>query len=212
MWTYIELYSCPLTLILGMFKHGDLTGYITLPLLNLRLNLLIDKNKNIRIVSNIYNNKWVDELSKTCMAICKNQVEVLDTLEKILVHTMFYGGLNIHGIYKNREYLISMDYVNKKRFYFRLIPSGEIKADDVSKSTLDNWLLLQFSLREGINDLLAEICRNNFEYIDRSCILHTSHGFMEITHSPGDDRALRIIPDNNPLRHVISFSGLNHHI
>ncbi|MEM4718076.1 MAG: hypothetical protein QXE81_04885 [Desulfurococcaceae archaeon] len=206
MWTYTELYSCPLTLIIGKFKHGDLRGYITLPVLNMRVNLLIDMNNNIRVVSNIHNKVWLEELLKICIAIYRDQVNALNVVERILAYTMFYGGLNIHGTYRDKEYLISMDYVNNKRFSFKLTLSKENKLDHISESTLESWLLLQFTLREGVIDLLTDICKNYFEYRDKNCILYTSHGKLEITHSPGGAKGIRIIPDNNPLRHVVSLN------
>jgi hypothetical protein len=74
------------------------------------------------------------------------------------------------------------------------------------KARLEDWVILQFALREGDSDLLLSVCNNAFRE-KGMCKIITSHGLLRISDREiCEDNWIRIIPDNAPLRHVISVS------
>lgn len=205
MWRYRELISCPMPILLGSFEHNELKGYVTLFSTNYRLNILIDHDGNARIVSNIHNKSWLDHLSRICVSIINNRLLDLDYPDRALAYSMYYGGLVVTGVVSNNIYVISPDYVNKKKFFFYLTSWHDVSTNDLSKASLGDWISLQLSLREGLVDLFMSICKRSFAYRDKACVLTTSHGELFITNEENFPGGIRIYPDNNPFRHVVSI-------
>ena len=167
---------------------------------NLRLNILESKTGEIRVVSNIPFENWREEIYKVCYAIYAKNLDKLNYLEKIEATSMFYGGIGTYTIMSGAVIPIILDYIDKKNFYFYLAPSNVEKS--IEENNLENWVILHFALREGLQFLLNRVCR---DYPQRgNCIIKTNRGTLLISSeaqlNPG---YIRLIPDNNPLRHVI---------
>jgi hypothetical protein len=204
LWGYKELYSCPLVVILGSFNYNGLNGFITLPVVNMRLSVLISRDKEIRIVSNISRYSWFDQLKRVCLSICFNELRHLGFLEKVIATSMFYGGLGIYVVNRDTVSILSLDFVNKRKHYFYLLPSDFNTSFD--KARLEDWVILQFALREGDSNLLFSVCNNALRK-NGMCEIITSHGLLRISDKEiREINWIRIIPDNAPLRHVISVS------
>jgi|YelNatPaOPRAMG01_1025707.scaffolds.fasta_scaffold20463_5 hypothetical protein len=204
LWRYKELYSCPLVVILGSFNYNGLNGFVTLPVVNMRLNVLISRDNEVRIVSNISRHNWYEQLKRVCLSICLNEPMNLSVLEKVIATSMFYGGLGIYVVNRDSVSILSLDFVNKRKHYFYVLPSDFNTNFD--KARLEDWVILQFALREGDSDLLLSVCNNAFRE-KGMCKIITSHGLLRISDREiCEDNWIRIIPDNAPLRHVISVS------
>ncbi|MEL9999991.1 MAG: hypothetical protein QXH02_00560 [Desulfurococcaceae archaeon] len=204
LWHYKELISCPLTLVLGEFEQGGLRGYVALPLSNLRLNILVSREGDVRVVSNIPRKEWVDHLLEVCYAVFTGNVNDLDLLERVEATLMFYGGLGVYGVLDNRVVPISLDFVNKQYFYFYVSPVGGLSRN-YEKAQLGDWVLLQLALREGLSNLLQNVCRHIARTSNDSCVLETSHGGLVISRREMHvDNYIRVFPDNVPLRHVVT--------
>lgn len=204
MWKYRELISCPMPILLGSFKYEGLVGYASIFSMNHRLNILIGQNNEVRLVSNIANKAWLDHLANICLSIYNGKIGELDDIDKALAYSMHYGGFVLTGFFNNNTYLVSTDYVGKGKFSFYIIERDTISKDTMNRATLGDWIAFQLALREGIMELLVNICKRSFTYRDGACILSTSHGELIITLDKIFPMGTRILPDNNPFRHVIS--------
>lgn len=203
MWQYKELVSCPLTLVLGEFEHREIGGYVTLPISNLRLSILVHREGGIRIVSNIPFREWVNHLREVCYATYTGTIDKLNLLGRVEAISMFYGGLGVYGVLGDQVVPMSLDFVNKQRFYFYIAPL--VPSKGYEKASLGDWVLLQLALREGLEDILLATCRYVAKSNPDSCVIRTSHG--ELVISRRELRAnnyIRIFPENVPLRHVVA--------
>ncbi|MEM4528005.1 MAG: hypothetical protein QXS23_02265 [Desulfurococcaceae archaeon] len=204
MWDYSELHSCPLVIVIDAFKTHGFEMYVTLPLLNYRLNVL-RKNNDYRIVHNRPLKEWLSDIEEACMNIVFGNIDSNDFQKLLYINTMFYGGLNIHMRYGEGIIPVSIDYIDKSRFNFYLKPHEKIeKIPRISPGELlSNWLLLQIGLREGIKDIVFKACKS-LSVIQEECVIETSHGLLKIASSNEIlDNWLRVVPDNNPFRHVV---------
>ena len=204
MWYYKELVSCPLILVLGKFSYEGLEGYATLPVLNLRLNILRPREGCTRIVSNIPYSEWALRLREVCLAVYENRLENLDLVKRVEATSMFYGGIGLYGVVDgNHVVAISLDFVDKKHYYFYLRPEP-IPRRDLGEMPLENWVILQFALREGLDVLLLKACRDLTREWGE-CTIKTTHGDLVISSKElRGEGFLRVFPDNAPLRHVVA--------
>lgn len=199
MWQYRELYSCPLVIVLGVFKHKGLYGYATLAVNNYRVNILRKNNGDFRVVSNIGVKNWLEYSKTLCMYLIKGDFGELKPREVAVIKSMFYGGFGLYVAYKNNIDVLSLDYVKPVGLYFYIEPSVFIR--EAPEYRLDDLLILQYALRRGYIDVVEEAY---FRVGHGSFILSTSHGDLWISLKPVKREGLiRIIPDNNPLRHVV---------
>lgn len=191
--------------MLGEFQHSGLRGYVAMPLSNLRLNILVSRRGDVRVVSNIPYKEWINHLLGVCYAVFTGNVDNLDLLERVEATLMFYGGLGVCGVLDSRVAPISIDFVNKQHFYFYMSSTGSLSRS-YEKAQLGDWVLLQFALREGLNDLLRSVCRHVAKTSDGSCVLKTSHGELIVSSEERHVKDhIRVFPDNAPLRHVVSI-------
>lgn len=210
MWQYRELVSCPLTVILGAFEHRGLSGYVVLPLLNLRFNILVDENGVVKCATNVPYPDWSARLYEICYALYLGKVSELDALKKVEAVSMFYGGVGVYAVIGGEILPVSIDFVDRSLFQFYILPST-IRTN-YKAASLSDWITVQFALREG----LAEVLLNECQYIGSSdgdvCIIETSHGKLAITASSKLHRVwngyIRVVPENAPLRHVVAFDNL----
>lgn len=203
MWMYRELISCPLVLTIGRFIYNNIEGYVTLPILNLRLNILRDSGGELFTFSNIPHGDWREHVREVCYAIFTSKLHELDPMSKLEALTMFHGGIGIYVVLGDKILPISLDFINRKNTYFYLKPRP--LGRDYVESSLENWLMLSFTLREGIYDLSMKICNRIYDTSNETCSLKTNHGVLLITTSIiRDPDYIRVYPDNSPLRHVIS--------
>lgn len=203
LWMYKELYSCPLVIILGSFNYDDLTGLVTLPVLNFRLNILLSQNNETRVIHNLPRRSWYEQLHRVCISIYSDNLKHLNNYEKVIAASMFYGGFGLYALIEDKVSILSLDFVNKKHYYFYILPS-DLSFSKLKEVRLEDWIVVQFALREGINKLLYNICSKSFEK-GAPCEINTSHGLLRISDKNiSEDNWIRIFPDNAPLRHVVS--------
>ncbi|MEM4487404.1 MAG: hypothetical protein QXK88_01150 [Desulfurococcaceae archaeon] len=209
MWHYKELISCPLVLVLGKFTYGDLTGFVSLPVLNLRVSILVTNSGEHRVVSNVSNEEWLDKLYRVCSAVLSGNISSLNDMEKIEATSMIYGGLGLYSTIDGNAECVSLDYVNTKSFYFYLTPSK--LNGSYAEARLEDWVALQFALRAGLKKTLHYACSNISRDGGEVCAIKSSHGLLRITSSrtPPWGGCTRVIPDNSPLRHVIALTDDN---
>lgn len=201
---YKELISCPLVLTLGEFWYLGYRGYITLPVLNLRLSLLRDERERVHVVNNIPFSTWANHVYGICSTILLGDINKLELHSKIEAITMFYGGLGIYSVFKDNIVPVTLDFVNKKKFYFYLCTAETFGRHEEAK--LEDWLMFQLALREGFTEFLPLVCSRVGNYTNRVCVVKTSHGLLKIAVEELDhEGCIRIYPDNAPLRHVIAL-------
>ncbi|MGC8983181.1 MAG: hypothetical protein ACP5KA_05475 [Desulfurococcaceae archaeon] len=207
MWAYKELYSCPLTLVLGKFFYNDIQGLTVLPVANYRASILINARGEQRVVSNIPFKKWLDHALHICKSVASGNINELAPSELAVAYAMMYGGLGTYAIIENSVYVVLLDYVNTAKFRFYLRYSEMPR--EVSVYDLRDIVLLHVALREGLKGVLAKsLCRGSSLEPGVFCTIETSHGELLLA-----DRdtyvgrgVVRIVPDNSPLRHVIALS------
>lgn len=204
MWQYKELVSCPLTVVLGSFEHRKLSGYVVLPLLNLRFNILVDRDNRIRLTTNIPRAEWGARLRGICYALYSGNTNELSPMEMAEAASMLYGGVGMYAVLNGKVLPLSLDFVNKSRFYFYLLPFST-HCGEYIRAQLADWITLQFALREGLVELLFETCQHIGESSGGICILESNLGKLIISlNELRGGSYLRVIPDNAPLRHVIA--------
>jgi len=96
LWKFRELYSCPLPVLIGVFKYMDINGYAVLSLANYRVNLLIDEEGREHVYSNIENNEWRELLLRVCLSIRRSSLNSLTSIERVFATSMFYGGFGLY--------------------------------------------------------------------------------------------------------------------
>lgn len=207
MWLYRELYSCPLVVYLGMFKYKDLEGYTVLTVLNYRVNVLVDDNGRVRLVSNIPIETWRKRIEEICMKISLGKIEELDLPKKVEAYAMFYGGINSYVVVENALHILLLDFVNKAKLWFYIQPRDFNM--DIRLLDLRDISLIHLALREGLVELLRRVCefKGSTHFL---CELKSSHGILYVAEKPveGAYNMIQVIPDNVPLRHVVSFKAL----
>lgn len=214
MWSYRELFSCPFTLILGSYEYRDLKGYIVMPILNYRLNLLISRSGEIKVLSNIPQIDWRNSTFKLCSAIATNKLSDLYTIDLVRAYSMFYGGICNFLIYENNILPVTIDFINTEKYYFYLEPHIDVNTP-ISKGKLEDWIILQTALRSGDFDLLVKACKNltPSNVSSEECNIRSDCGVIKITRRKFEKSSyLRIIPDNTPLRHIIALENQNSHL
>ncbi|MCC6053065.1 MAG: hypothetical protein LM569_02570 [Desulfurococcaceae archaeon] len=206
MWSYRELYSCPLTLLLGVFEYSDLKGYVIMPILNLRVNLLTTRSGEVKVYSNIPISHWREHTVKLCASIASNQVSSLNKVDQAKVYSMFYGGVGSYIVYKDELIPVAVDFVDTDKFFFYLEINSNMHLETTTSGRLEDWIIFQAALRSGELPLLVSSCRSLSRYIGsgESCTITTDLGVLRITRERLEgDRYLRVVPDNTPLRHVV---------
>lgn len=208
MWHYRELISCPVVLAIGKFSYGDITGFVMLPILNFRVSILISSDGKQRVVSNAPNREWFSRSYRVCNAIMSGSIDSLDSLEKVEASSMMYGGIGIYSLVEGNVACVSLDYVNTRSLNFYLAPVDYISTDYCTEAGLDNWVMLQLAFRTGISRILGRVCTNMFGSYKGGCTIRSSHGLLYITEhkSPPSEDYIRVVPDNNPLRHVLALT------
>ncbi|MFZ8782888.1 MAG: hypothetical protein ACO2OR_02755 [Desulfurococcaceae archaeon] len=208
MWSYKELYSCPLPVLIGVFEYSGLLGYVVMPILNLRANLLITRNGEFKYYSNISTPSWREHVFKLCVAIASNKLNSLSTIDLAKAYSMFYGGIGSFIAYKSSLIPITIDFVNTEKYYFYLKPHSTLLSEHSTKGRLEEWVIFHSSLRSGEFDLLIESCRklHSSSVEEASCTLTTDLGLLKITREKREySDYIRVAPDNAPLRHVVSI-------
>jgi len=199
-WLYNWLYSCPYVLTLGSFRIGDLKGYVLMPVLNYRVNLLGEDEK-IRIIANIPDTFGGEVFRQICLDISRGLLDNLEPFKQAIALSMFHGGYNLVIIYKNRAYPLTIDLINTDKYRFYIKPGS---SRDVGKHGLETWMLLGLALRTGEADLLAKACVELGSWMEEKCLLPSINGDVVISiHKLVDRNYIELIPDNNPLRHVV---------
>jgi hypothetical protein len=206
LWSYRELYSCPLPLILGVFEYGGLTGYVVMPILNLRVNLLTTRSGEVRVYSNIPHDTWRKHTLRLCTSIASNQISTLSTIDQARAYSMFYGGISSYIAYKNTLIPVALDFINTEKYYFYLEAYSTTPQEAEKSGRLEDWIILHTALRCGEFSLLLSACRNlshcSIGY--EACTIKTDLGILIITRERFNfNKYLRIVPDNAPLRHVV---------
>lgn|GEM_PF-848052 len=217
MWNYRELFSCPFTLILGSYEYLDLHGYVVMPVLNYRLNLLVSRSGEIRVLSNIPQASWRDSTFKLCSAIATNKLSDLYTVDLVRAYSMFYSGICSFLIYENIILPVTIDFVNAEKYYFYLKPYTDINTPvlNTSRGKLEDWIIFQTALRSGEFDLLIRACKNltPSSVSTEECNIRSDFGVLKITKRKIERSSyLRIIPDNTPLRHVVVLENKKPHL
>ncbi|MEM4663567.1 MAG: hypothetical protein QXP67_01350 [Desulfurococcaceae archaeon] len=207
MWMYKELYSCPLVIHLYRFEYKDLKGCTVLPVMNYRVSILVDHDGGIRVVSNIPFESWKKRVEKICMMILQGRIHELDRLEKVEAFAMFYGGIGSYAWSENELYTVLLDFVNRAKVCFYIQPRDF--AENVQWLDLRDVVLSHLAFREGLINLLKQTCKS-MDTEGFLCGFETSHGYLYVTGRPIKEihGLLRIVPDNAPLRHVVSFMEL----
>jgi len=201
LWKFRELYSCPLPVLIGVFKYMDINGYAVLSLANYRVNLLIDEEGREHVYSNIENNKWRELLLRVCLSIRRSSLNSLTSIERVFATSMFYGGFGLYLDIGGEISVLNLDYVNTRKLYFYLNPSEY--ALNTLRFDISDLVMIQYALRRGDYRLLHSICSR---FTSRNCSFKTSHGLLVVANSPQEIPGhIRVIPDNNPFRHVIRY-------
>ncbi len=200
-WKYIWLYSCPAVLRLGRFTHREYRGIVLLPLLYPRINILGEKEKKPVIYNDIPMYMGRDIVEKICLDLV-NGVEPSDPVEKAYYMAMHYGGLNTVLLSSNTTPLtIELINTDKYRFYYRRVENNK-----GVEASLGEWVLLGSSLRTGDTELLLDVCSDLGRVDSGKCLLDIVGGELLITTIEIKNEGYeRIVPDNNPLRHVINM-------
>lgn len=194
-----------MVLWIATFKYKNIKGYTVLPALNYRVSVLVDPQGRIRIVSNIPYEPWYQRLKDTCLGIALGRLNEFEADRQVEAYAMMYGGLGTFAVIDNKVHVLLLDFINRSSFWFYL------KAEDgfgrCGNYDLQDLALMHLALREGLVDLLGEICADPREANGFICKLETSHGVLFVSNKPlrQESNVFRIVPDNAPLRHVVSF-------
>lgn len=205
-WSYDWLYSCPAILVIGYYRLYGYRGIVTLPLVYPRINIL-GRNKVFKEYNSIPPYMFSEKIKKICYMIVHGEKPVNDFIEKALFTTMYYGGYNMLLEYNNEIIPLTIELVNTKKFFFYYK-----KLDKARPITRDvkTWLSLGAGLRIGSKELVFNACKD-IGLIDKSnCYIETYDGLLIITMEKlRDKNYMRIVPDNNPLRHVINYDRIS---
>lgn len=205
MWGYSELYSFPFVMVLGEVHHGELRGYISLPLINWRVNVLLRDDGSHRVVHNIPPDVLDEKYIEWARDFAVYGKEPDDAALRIARDSAYYGGINIFLIIGQEPYLFSAELIRAAAFSFYLRPR-RYGNEDISRGNLADWALLAFGLREGLRDIVMKACRALGGDAGDACVLRTASGDLAIT---GPAREIpgfaKVFPDNSPMRHVVKF-------
>lgn len=197
-------------LLLGSFKYGDIWGYTVLPILNYRASILVDMSGSVRVITNIPFKEWYENTLLLCSNLALRRERSLNPLDDAALKAMLYGGIGTFAVVDNEAHILMLDYIDNSKYWFYLKP-GKLKRN-VENYELGDLVLLHFALREGIPRIVEQVCRKLGE-VEKPfiCIMKSSHGELYITSTPVElgEEFLRIIPDNNPLRHVVAYTAKN---
>ncbi|MGC8954044.1 MAG: hypothetical protein ACP5N5_04945 [Desulfurococcus sp.] len=203
MWMYSELYSCPLTVILGTFTYRGYKGWSVLPILNYRVSIL-RRGDAWRTVTNIREPQWY----KRCLDICRSIADGIKSTGNIVMdlslNASFYGGIGTYILLETGLRPLSLDIVNTMVFKFYLKPYTS--GGSYVEGRLEDWLLLQTGLREGLMKPVLDACESLGSVKDDTCIINSDLGEVAITRGYiNEDDWLHIVPDNSPFRHVLTL-------
>lgn len=205
-WGYSELYSFPFVIILGEAYHRELRGYVSLPLANWRVNILLKSNGSYRIAHNVPLDLIEERYIEWARDFALYGREPEDIFWKIARGSAYYGGINVFLVLGREPYLFSAELIRTNAFTFYLRPYRN--TGNISRGALADWALLAFGLREGLWDIVLMACRALGEGTGDACMLRTSSGDLAIagptSELPG---FMRVFPDNSPMRHVIKYGG-----
>ncbi|MCY0868945.1 MAG: hypothetical protein OWQ48_07005 [Desulfurococcus sp.] len=205
MWLYDELYSCPLIVILGSFKHEGYYGWSVLPVASLRVSLL-RRSGEWRVVSNIREALWFERSLEACRSIIKGSTRTGFIELDLAVNASLYGGFGIYTEIQGDIRPVTLEVIDTSVFKFYLKPKG--KPREPSEGSLSDWILLGLGLREGLWRLVADACSRLGRVTEESCIIEGDLGEVAITAGIFSEAGwLRVIPDNTPLRHVVAYTS-----
>jgi hypothetical protein len=211
-WKYESLLSCPSILILGYFETNSINGVVMFPVLNYRFNILKTGNEE-RLLNNIPEQLMPEKISSLCLDIMCGKIDHERFLDKAFIKTMFYGGYNIFLDIDGDALPLVIDFIDIDNYLF-LLRRGSVSIKGFPKTSLDNWVLLGVALRTSNKKLFGKACTSigGRLYEDSGiCELNTPHGLLSIILKNNREylwdreKFLRIIPDNNPLRHIINY-------
>lgn len=189
------------------FRYKNVEGYTVLPILNYRVSVLIDPHGGIRVISNIPHESWRQRLEKICLDMALGKLGELGVNHRIDAYAMMYGGLGTFAILNDNVYVMLVDFVNRSKFWFYL--EGAKDLGQYESYSLQELALMHMALREGLTNLLKEICGDSKGLDGLICRIRTSHGTLYVSSKPLEERSnmIRVVPDNVPLRHVVSYVG-----
>ena len=201
-WSYDWLYSCPAVLVLGYYRLYDFKGVVTLPLMYPRA-IVLGRDGEVREYNRIPPYMFGDKIREICRGIACGEKIVDDFLEKALLTTVYYGGYNLILDYKGEAIPVSLELVDTTRyfFYYRRLENAKPVTRDIK-----TWITFGVGLRTGNVDLLFKACHDIGSIDNGKCFIETHNGLLLITTKQVEDKEYtRIVPDNNPLRHVINY-------
>ena len=201
-WRYEWLYSCPAVLVLGAFKLHGYKGLVTLPLVYPRAIILGVKD-NTLTYNDIPQYMFGDKILDICRNLSKGVLKLEGFLEKALFTTMYYGGYNLLLEHNSDIIPLSIELVNTDKFLFYY---RHVKENQVVEREVSSWILLGTGLRTGYKELVLKACKVLGFEANGTCFLKIHEGELVIITKPFKNKDyVRVVPDNNPLRHVINY-------
>lgn len=208
-WIYDWLVSCPAILMLGHYSILHREGIVLFPVLNYRVNILSMKGK-IRVVSNIPDQLLPCRISEICMKIVKGLINSSDFVTSAMIKTMFYGGFNIFINNDNEAVPVVLDLINTSAYRF-FLDTKPVKIMGSPSTKLSSWILFGTALRTGNTELFKDACIElKGTLLKEQCIINTPMGKLLVIpkssnriNEVNQENYIEIVPDNNPIRHVI---------
>ncbi|WFO75297.1 hypothetical protein J4526_09590 [Desulfurococcaceae archaeon MEX13E-LK6-19] len=210
-----QTYSIPSIVIIGESReriYDAIAGFTVYPY---RMVLITTSNGRVNKINNIpftLGGDIVEEIFSKC--ILKNE-KPSSLLEEAIYHMLFTGGFLISIYHKNLAYSkpLSLFLPSKNLAYYLII--DEKHDNDLPTYRLEDMILLGYLLQEGRIDPLIDFCRQT-----KICNVQDKEVFINVwrrsilgvcskeSHSIEEKyRAIRIYPDNNPLRHIIVYKN-----
>lgn len=192
--------SCPAVLVLGEVRYKEYKGLSTLTLLYPRVSVL-SKNGYVRVINTIpeyMDGRLIEDL---CLDMLKSERE--KPMWEAVRRTMFYGGYNVFLFTSNGSVVnVLLELIDTSRIHFYLKEAG----GGVTVADLDHWIALGVGLRTGNYDLIIESCKEIGRLTNDGCVITSDKFELLITNAEKGIAGFRkILPDNNPVRHVVKL-------
>jgi len=191
--------------MLGEFAVHGFYGIALLPLLYPRL-ILLSRDGRVVKYGDIPPSMLGREVEKACYSIAFGEPELSTFLEKAVYTAFFFGGYNLFLEHGGEAIPLALELVNteKIRLYYRGSSTGEPTVGE-----LGSWVLLGAGLRLGDQSLIEAACSKLGRFEDGKCHLSIFMGELVITTSEHPLHGyVRVVPDNNPARHVVNYDRL----
>ncbi|MEM0356126.1 MAG: hypothetical protein QXT88_03870 [Desulfurococcaceae archaeon] len=199
-WIYDWMISCPAILVLGETRYRNYKGLVTLTLLYPRA-IVMSREGSIRVINTIPEYLHRVIIEEICLDMLENERK--DMVGEAFRKTMFYGGYNVF-LMNNNGYLhnVVFELVNTSKIFLyirRII--GKLVV-----SSLEHWILFGVGLRTGDFQLVIESCSEIGRVEDDKCYIESMNYELLVTNvNVAVEGFTRIIPDNNPARHVVKL-------